>query len=59
MGDFNAMVSAGCVAPTADHLVVQITISRQSGHVAERRKHIKAFTLHFVPTVKKALRCTA
>ncbi|WP_327272574.1 hypothetical protein OG609_10580 [Streptomyces sp. NBC_01224] len=60
MGDYNAMVSTGCAAPTADHLVVLVTISlKTSGDVAERRKHIKAFTLDFVPKVKKALGCTA
>ncbi|MFV5996730.1 hypothetical protein ACNPQM_31095 [Streptomyces sp. NPDC056231] len=60
VGDYNAMVSTGCAAPTADHLVVLVTISLKSGgDVAERRKHIKAFTIDFVPKVKKALGCTA
>ncbi|MFI6063612.1 hypothetical protein [Streptomyces sp. NPDC051286] len=60
MGDYNAMVSTGCAAATANHLVVQITISRQSGgDVAERRKNIQAFTVDFVPKVKKALGCMA
>ncbi|WP_328399472.1 hypothetical protein OHS70_21540 [Streptomyces sp. NBC_00390] len=60
VGDYNAMVSTGCAAGTADHLVVQITISRQSsGDVAERRKNIEAFTSDFVPKLKKELGCTA
>ncbi|MEL5956872.1 hypothetical protein AADR41_19210 [Streptomyces sp. CLV115] len=60
VGDYSAMVSTGCAASTADHLVVLVTISRKSGgDVAERRKRIKDFTLDFVPKVKKALSCTA
>ncbi|WP_406384365.1 hypothetical protein [Streptomyces sp. NBC_01618] len=60
VGDYNAMVSTGCEAPTADHLIVLVTISlKAGGDVAERRKHIQDLTLDFVPKVKKALGCTA
>ncbi|MEW2487859.1 hypothetical protein [Streptomyces sp. NPDC048411] len=60
VGDYNAMVSTGCAAPTADHLVVLVTISlKAGGDVTERREDIQDFTLDFVPKAKKALGCTA
>ncbi|MGA5420606.1 hypothetical protein [Streptomyces lavendulocolor] len=60
VGDFNSMVSTTCSGSTADHLVALVSVSlKSSGDVAERRKNIESFTLHFVPEVKKALGCTA
>ncbi|MFC8547112.1 hypothetical protein ACFUMI_05685 [Streptomyces sp. NPDC057273] len=60
VGDFNSMVSTACSGPAADYLVAHVSVSLKSeGDAAERRKDIAAFTLDFVPKVKKALGCTA
>jgi len=60
VGDRNAMVSTDCAGPEADYLVVYVNVSlKADGDVAERRKNIEAFTLDFVPKVKKELGCTA
>ncbi|MEL5956871.1 hypothetical protein AADR41_19205 [Streptomyces sp. CLV115] len=60
LGDAISMVSTSCTGPEADYLIAYVSVDSQAGgDVAERRKHIKAFTYDFVPKVKKALRCTA
>ncbi|MFJ1618200.1 MULTISPECIES: hypothetical protein [unclassified Streptomyces] len=60
LGDAVSMVSTGCTGPKADYLIAYVSVDSQAGGaVAERRKHIQAFTLDFVPKVKKALGCTA
>lgn len=60
LGDSRSMVSTGCSGPKADYLIAYVTVDGQAGgDVAERRKNIEAFTLDFVPKVKKALDCTA
>ncbi|MFE7951118.1 hypothetical protein [Streptomyces sp. NPDC057426] len=60
LGDRNSMVSTECASPKADYLVLHTVVrSPAEDDVAERRKDIEAFTLDFVPKVKKALGCTA
>jgi hypothetical protein len=60
LGDTISMVSTNCTGPEADYLIAYVSVDSQAGgDIAERRKHIKAFTFDFVPKVKKALRCTA
>ncbi|MEV7237317.1 hypothetical protein AB0N06_26145 [Streptomyces sp. NPDC051020] len=60
LGDAISMVSTNCTGPEADYLIAYVSVDSQAGgDIAERRKHIKAFTFDFVPKVKKALRCTA
>ncbi|MFE3491963.1 hypothetical protein ACFXOS_02520 [Streptomyces sp. NPDC059175] len=58
LGDATSMVSTGCAGPKADYLSVLVTVNGQVGDVAERRKNIEAFTVDFVPKVKKELGCT-
>ncbi|MFJ5873995.1 hypothetical protein [Streptomyces sp. S1] len=59
LGDRNSMVSTACAGPKANHLVVHVVVGGESGgDVAERRRDIEAFTVDFVPKVKKALGCT-
>ncbi|WP_137992518.1 hypothetical protein [Streptomyces vilmorinianum] len=60
LGDRTAMVSTNCAGPKADYLVTEIRLSTKAGgDDTERRKHIEAFTVDFVPKVKKVLGCTA
>ncbi|MEU2840761.1 hypothetical protein ABZ776_27305 [Streptomyces sp. NPDC007076] len=60
LGDAISMVSTDCAGPEVDHLIAYVSVDSQAGgDIAERRKHIQAFTFDFVPKVKKALRCTA
>lgn len=59
VGDFNTMVSTGCGAPGAAHLIVYVDVDRAStGDVGERRRNLERFALDFVPQVKKAAGCT-
>ncbi|MEU8619201.1 hypothetical protein [Streptomyces sp. NPDC048623] len=60
LGDSNSMVSTDCAGPGTDHVITYVSVDGDAGgDVAERRRHIEAFTVDFVPTVKKALGCTA
>ncbi|MEW2487858.1 hypothetical protein [Streptomyces sp. NPDC048411] len=60
VGDFNAMVSAKCVAPDAKYVIVYVEVSLKStSDVTRRRENIESFAVDVVPKVKKALGCTA
>ncbi|NBM15948.1 hypothetical protein [Streptomyces sp. GC420] len=59
LGDRNSMVSTACAGPETDHLVTYVSTSQKAGgDVDERRRDIEAFTLDFVPKVKKKLGCS-
>ncbi|MFI2368659.1 hypothetical protein [Streptomyces sp. NPDC018833] len=59
LGDSFSMVSTDCSGPKADYLIAYVSVDGEAGgDVAERRKNIEAFTLDFVPKVKKTLGCT-
>ncbi|MGW2838430.1 hypothetical protein ACWCWD_11605 [Streptomyces sp. NPDC001493] len=59
LGDSNSMVSTGCSGAAADFLIAYVVVDGAvKDDVAGRRKALEAFTVDFVPKVKRALGCT-